>query len=76
MNTRRTDTARDHDDRDIIEGTRPPPSQGGTAGGNLARDVATQGEEEHVADPDRRERATKKDDIGNDAAYPSRRPRD
>ncbi|HEU4961473.1 MAG TPA: hypothetical protein VFT56_13830 [Sphingomonas sp.] len=76
MDTPRTDTARDHDDSDIIDDARPAPSQGGTSGGNLARDVASQTEEHRVSDPEHRERPTKEDDIDNDAAYPSQRPRD
>jgi hypothetical protein len=76
MENRRTDTARDHDDSDMIDDANPAPRQGGTSGGDLARDVASRSEAHRVSDPERRERPTKEDDIDNDAAYPSRRPRD
>ncbi|GAA0675815.1 hypothetical protein GCM10009102_30210 [Sphingomonas insulae] len=46
----RTDTARRHDDRDMIEAIEPTPTQAGRSGGTLQRDIATQAEEEHVID--------------------------
>ena len=48
MDNRRTDTAREHDDSDIIDRVEPAPSQGGSSGGNLQEDVATQAELERV----------------------------
>lgn len=72
---RRTETARDHDDSGIIDRAEPAPNQGGRGGGNLQRDVGTQDAEHRVDDPENSERVTKQDDINNDAAYPSDRPR-
>ncbi len=46
----RTDTARRHDDSDLIDNIEGTPSQGGRAGGVLQRDIATQAEEERFVD--------------------------
>lgn len=46
----RTEDARRHDDREMIDAIEPTPSQGGRSGGTLQRDIATQAEEEHVVD--------------------------
>ncbi len=48
--THRTDTARRHDDKELIESFEPTPSQAGRSGGNLQRDIGTQAEEEHLID--------------------------
>jgi hypothetical protein len=52
MENRRTETARENDDSDIIERDSADfaPSQGGSSGGNLQEDVATQAELERVRD--------------------------
>ena len=52
MDNRRTETARENDDSDILDRAEPAPSQGGTSGGNLQEDIATQAELERVRDPD------------------------
>ena len=72
---KRTDTAREHDDGDTIDRAEPAPGQGGREGGNLQRDVGTQDALARVDDPENTERVTKQDDIDNDAAYRSDRPR-
>lgn len=46
---KRTDSARAHDDSDLINSMEEAPSQGGVSGGNLQRDIASQAEEEHDA---------------------------
>lgn len=46
----RTDSARRHDDHEMIESIEPTPSQAGRSGGTLQRDIATQAEEEHFVD--------------------------
>jgi hypothetical protein len=76
MTNDRTDTARDHDDSDIIDRATDAPSGSGSAGGNLQRDVATQSELDRVRDPEGTERVTKEDDIANNDARPSQRTRD
>jgi len=48
MENPRTDSARTHDDRDIIEDMEPAPSQGGTIGGTLQRDIASRAEEKRT----------------------------
>ena len=45
--SKRTHTARTHDDRELIEGIEEAPSQSGVSGGNLQRDIANRAEEEH-----------------------------
>ncbi|WP_294191594.1 hypothetical protein [uncultured Sphingomonas sp.] len=70
----RTDTARDHDDKDLIEGMIPAgEAQTGTSGGALARDVGSQADMKTVTDPDGSTRATKQDDIDAGVAYDSDR---
>ena len=70
----RTETARDNDDRDLIEGMIPAgEATTGTAGGALARDVGSQADLKQVDDPDATTRATKQDDIDADVAYDSDR---
>ena len=76
MDNRRTDTAHEHDDSDIIDRVEPAPSQGGSAGGNLQEDVATQAELERVRDPEAREGVDKQDDIDHQQRYENRRPAD
>lgn len=70
----RTESARDHDDKDVIEGMIPGgeavPS---TGGGALAREVGSQDDLGQVDDPDGSVRATKQDDIDSGVAYRSDR---
>ncbi|HET7576156.1 MAG TPA: hypothetical protein VFK19_06265 [Sphingomicrobium sp.] len=72
----RADTAREHDDSDIIDRAEPAPSQGGTSGGNLQEDVATQAELERVRDPEAMEGVDKQDDINHQQRYEKRHPAD
>ena len=76
MENRRTETARDNDDSDIIDRAEPAPSQGGSSGGNLQEDVATQVELERVRDPEAMEGVDKQDDINHQQSYPARHPAD
>lgn len=46
MENRRTDTAQDHDDSELIESMEKAPAQGGRSGGNLQRDIGTRDEED------------------------------
>jgi len=75
MENPRTTTARDHDDHDLIEGNDPAPAASGSAGGNLARDIATQSEEDELVEPDSSKRVQKDDAMHNDTARRTRRPR-
>lgn len=70
MENRRTETARENDDSDLIENAEPAPSQQGSFGGNLQRDVGTQASEERVRDPEATEGVTKEDDIAHAQRYP------
>jgi hypothetical protein len=76
MENRRTDTARENDDSDIIERIEPAPSQSGSSGGNLQEDLATQAELERVRDPEALEGVDKQDDINHQQRYPARHPAD
>ncbi len=66
----RTESARDHDDRDLIDGMIPAgEAQTQTSGGALARDVGSQADLKQVDDPDGTTRATKQDDIDAGVAH-------
>ncbi len=71
----RTDSARDHDDRTIIDAAEEASETVGRAGGNLQRNVGTQDEQEHVADPESHHRVTKSDAIDHDQDRPTNRAR-
>jgi hypothetical protein len=78
MDNRRTESAREHDDHELIdeaEQDSTPPFQG-RSGGNLQEDIATQAELERVRDPEALEGAEKKDDIEHGQASPSKHPAD
>lgn len=66
---RRAETARENDDSDIIDAATdsdlPPPTQEGSKGGDLQRDIATQAERERATDPDRHESVKKHDHIAH-----------
>jgi hypothetical protein len=76
MDNRRTESAREHDDSDIIDRSEPAPSQGGTSGGNLQEDVATQAELERVRDAEAMEGVDKQDGIDHQQRYENRHPAD
>jgi len=78
MDNRRTETARDNDDSDIIDrdSAEFEPRQGGSSGGNLQEDIATQAELERVRDPEAMEGVDKQDDINHQQRYPARHPAD
>ena len=76
MENRRTDTARENDDSDLIDSIEPTPPQGGSSGGNLQEDVATQAELERVRDPEAMEGVDKQDDIDHAQRYENRHPAD
>jgi len=76
MENPRTKTARDHDDRDLIESAETAPSFSGASGGNLERDVASSAELATVDAPDGSRRVKKQDAIDHDQSRPHDRPRD
>ncbi len=70
----RVRSARDHDDKDIIEGMIPAgDATPSTAGGRLAQDVGSQADLKQIDDPDGTTRATKQDDIDAGVAQRSDR---
>ena len=76
MDNRRAETARENDDSDIIESAEPAPSQGGSSGGNLQEDIATQAELERVRDPEAHEGVDKQDKLDHQQEIPTNRPAD
>jgi hypothetical protein len=78
MESRRTETAREDDDSDIIDrdSAEFQPHQSGSSGGNLQEDIATQAELERVRDPEAMEGVDKQDDINHQQRYPARHPAD
>lgn len=70
----RTTSARDHDDKDVIEGMIPAgDAQQGTSGGALQRDVGSKDDLKQVDDPDGTTRPMKQADINANQAYRSDR---
>ena len=63
MDNRRSDSARENDDSEIIDSIEPTPSQGGRLGGNLQSDIATEASLEHVRDPEAHQGVQKQDKI-------------
>lgn len=76
MENRRTETARETDDSDIIDDSERAPSQGGRSGGNLQADIAAEAELERVRDPEAREGATKQHKIDHRQESADRHPAD
>jgi hypothetical protein len=78
MENRRTETARENDDSDVIELdlAEIQPSQGGSSGGNLQEDIATQAELDRVSDPEAREGVDKQDKIDHNQEDQPRHPPD
>jgi hypothetical protein len=76
MENRRTETARDNDDSDIIDRAEPAPSQSGSSGGNLQEDIATQAELERVRDPEAHEGVDKQDKIDHQQERVTNHPAD
>jgi len=76
MENRRTETARDYDDSDIIDNAEPAPSQGGSSGGNLQEDIATEAELERVRDPEARRGISKQDKIDHQQETSNNPPAD
>ncbi len=78
MDNRRTETARETDDSDIIDrdSSEFEPHEGGSSGGNLQEDIATQAELDRVRDPEAMDGVDKQDDINHQQRYPPRHPAD
>ncbi|QIG80017.1 hypothetical protein [Stakelama tenebrarum] len=73
----RTQTAKDHDDSELIDRAEDNTIAGGEPGregGNIQRDVGTQDEMSRVDKPDTHTRVTKEDEIANGERYPKQRP--
>ena len=73
MENKRTKTARENDDSELLDNAESAPSHQGSSGGNLHRDVGTQSSLERVQDPEAMEGVTKDDDIAHGQRYPANR---
>lgn len=73
MNDRRTETARDNDDSELIENIEKTPTEQGRSGGNLQTDIGTQAALERVQDPEAQEGVNKEDDIAHGQRRPAAR---
>ena len=76
MDNRRSETARDNDDSDIIDSIEPTPPQGGRSGGNLQRDIGTDVSLERVRDPEAHEGVDKQDKIDHQQESYTDKPAD
>jgi hypothetical protein len=78
MDNRRTETARETDDSDIIDrdSAEFEPRQAGSSGGNLQEDIATQAELERVRDPEARQGVDKQDKIDHQLETDTNHPAD
>ena len=76
MENPRTVSARANDDSDIIDRIEPATSQGGSSGGNLQEDIATQAELERVRDPEAHEGVDKQDKIDHQQQAHTNQPAD
>lgn len=74
MENRRTQSARENDDSDLIESGEPAPTEGGSSGGNLQEDVATQAELESVRNPEAHEGVEKQNKIDHRQETSTNRP--
>jgi hypothetical protein len=72
----RAETSRENDDSDIIDAAEPAPDQGGSSGGNLQRDIATEAALERVRDPEAHEGVDKKDKIDHQQETSTNHPGD
>ena len=78
MENRRTETARENDNSDIIDcdSAEIAPKQGGSSGGNLQEDIATEAELERVRDPEAHEGVDKQNKIDHQQESYTNRPAD
>lgn len=73
MEDPRTESARAHDDSDLINNVEDAPSGQTRSGGNLQRDIATQAELARVDDPDARTGVDKSDELDHGESRPASR---
>jgi hypothetical protein len=72
----RTESAREHDDSDIIDSAEAAPEFAGSYGGNMQRDIASQVELARVQDPEAREGSDKQHDIDHAQRHETNHPAD
>lgn len=72
----RAETAREHDDSEIIDNAEPAPSQGGRSGGGLQTDIGTRAALSRVRDPEAHQGVDKQEKIDHQDEAPTNRPAD
>ena len=70
---RRTETAKQNDDSDLIEKSMDAPSFQGRNQGDLNTDIGTQASKERVSDPEASQGVDKQDDINHGQREPVER---
>ena len=70
QDNKRAESARAHDDHDVIEEMEGGASQSGVSGGNLQRDVASRAEEAHTVGDDEGVTRVRADDKPEGAYLP------
>jgi hypothetical protein len=76
MENRRAEIARENDDSDILDLVERAPSHGGSSGGTLQEDIATEAELKRVRDPEAREGMDKQHKIDHQQQVPTNHPAD
>lgn len=68
---RRSETAKKHDDSELLDEALESPDKVGRAGGSLQRDIATAHPEKTIRDPDSRDRLTKEQELAHGSSSQS-----
>ena len=70
QDNKRAESARAHDDHEVIDQMEDGPSQSGVSGGNLQRDIASRAEEDHLVGDDEGVTRVRASDKKEDADLP------
>jgi hypothetical protein len=76
MENRRSESARETDDSELVDNAEPGPAHGGSSGGNLQRDVASEAEVDLIRDPAAHHNVQKQDKIDHQQEQSTRHPAD
>jgi hypothetical protein len=70
QDNKRAESARAHDDHEVIDEMKDAPAQSGVLGGNLQRDIASRAEEAHTVGDDEGVTRVRADDKKEEADLP------
>jgi hypothetical protein len=70
QDNKRAESARAHDDHEVIDEMKHAPAQSGVFGGNLQRDIASRAEEAHTVGDDEGVTRVRADDKKEEADLP------